>query len=110
MENSLKIALATGIGFGIFYITSHPRSRVHKKLKTRKLKNLQILPSVRLIRQEKTYHFHHWFLLSIIYSMLLFKKRFRKSKMMHGILAGGILQGFLYKDRFKFRYQTQHHI
>ncbi len=107
IENGAKIVLAAGIGFGIFYITSHPKSKVRSKLHTRKIKSLEILPSVRFVRKEKIYHFHHWFLLSIVYSLLLFKKRFRRSKITHGLLTGGILQGLLYKDRFTFRYPTE---
>ncbi|MGH7245557.1 MAG: hypothetical protein ACREGI_01335 [Candidatus Levyibacteriota bacterium] len=102
-----KIAIGTGIGFGLFWLTSHPKSKLHRKLPVKKIKQLHIMPNIKIEGKEKTYHFHHWMLLIILYLPFMMKKRFRKSKMLNGIVLGGVLQGLRYKDRFQFSYPTK---
>jgi len=106
-SDTSRLLTGASIGFIIFWLTSNPRSRFKNKLPSRKIKNLHILPNVRIVSSKKTYHFHHWVILIAIYLPLIMKRRFRKSKLLRGLVVGGIAQGLLYKDRFKFRYPTR---
>jgi hypothetical protein len=102
--NSLdKLLLGIGVGFSLLTITSHPRSKLYQKLPRKNIKNLSVLPNIILSHKGKTYHFHHWILLSIIYSSLVFKKELRRYKSLHGVFIGAIAQGLFYPDRFRVR-------
>lgn len=102
-----KLLVGASIGFSLFWLTSHPKSRFKKKLPERKYKKFSFLPNICYIGEEITYHFHHWFLLSAFYFPLLRSKKVRKSKILHGLFLGAIMQGLLYKDRFQFRYPKE---
>lgn len=105
--NSVKMfkVLSGGlIGFSLFWLTSHPKSKLKSKISEKRYKNLAILPNVRYHKKDKVYHFHHWLVLSIFYLPLLMSRKFRKSHTFHGLFLGSILQGLLYKDSFRFSY------
>lgn len=99
-----KISLGGASGFLLFLLTSHPKSPVHKKLPQKDVKNIAILPSIKLRKKGKTYHLHHWLLLTLLYISLLFLRR-KRYKLLHGFLLGSILQGLTYKDRFRMVYR-----
>lgn len=103
-EDVIKIVSAGALGFSLFWLTSHPKSRLKRKLPEKTYKNFSLLPNVRYHRKDTSYHLHHWFILSICYVPLLKFKRLRKSRLFHGLFLGSILQGMLYKDRFQLRY------
>jgi len=107
VSSSTKIAIGAGIGFGIFWLTSHPRSKLHCKLPRKKYKNIQLIPQIQFTRKDKVYHFHHWVIFSSLYLKYFLKSRKFRSKILHGIMLGSILQGLTYKDRFKFRYANE---
>ncbi len=103
----LKVFIGGSIGFSLFFLTSHPRSLVHKKLPSKKIRNVHILPHVKIERKDTTYHVHHWINISSLYFLLYLKKRrLLKSKLFHGFLLGSIVQGLLYKDRFRIVHST----
>lgn len=102
-----KLLAGASIGFSLFWLTSHPKSRLKKKVPAREYKKFCLLPNVRYIGEDVIYHFHHWLLLSVIYLPLLKSKKLRQSKILHGLFLGSIIQGLLYKDRFQFRYPKE---
>jgi len=104
---SLKLILGGLFGFYLFWLASHPRSRVHRKIPEVRLKNVSLLPSIRYHKKDRIYHFHHWFLISIFYLPLVYTKKLRRSHVFHGLLLGSILQGLSYKERFKFVYSKK---
>lgn len=106
-EDVIKVVSAGMVGFSLFWLTSHPKSKLKRNLPEKRYKNFSFLPNVKYHRKDTSYHFHHWLLLSICYVPLLKSKRFRKSRLFHGLFLGGILQGMLYKDRFQFTYPQE---
>lgn len=107
IKNSVLIATGASFAFAVFWITSHPKSKVHKALPNKKIKNLQVLPHVKIVTKDKSYHFHHWMTFSVIYWRLFLKKKIFRSKLLHGMMLGSILQGLTYKDRFQIRYSNE---
>ena len=106
LKNGGKVLLGAGLGYSLFWLTSHPTSRVKKKLPERSYKKLSILPNITYSHKDNTYHMHHWAILSLFYLSLIASKRLRKSKLLHGLFWGSIAQGLFYKDRFQFKYPT----
>lgn len=103
-SNYAKLVTCAGIGFSVFWLTSHPRSKVRKYIRPRRYKKLSFLPSITYDAAAHTYHFHHWALLSVTYLSLLTSKKLRKSRLFHGLFLGSIVQGLFFQDRFQFRY------
>lgn len=60
------------------------------------------MPNIKIERQDKQYHLHHWAIFSASYLPLLLMRRRMKWKIIHGFFIGSILQGLTYNDRFKF--------
>ena len=107
MSYTKKVIIGAASGFLFFTAFSHPKSWVHKRLPHKKVKNIHVLPHVKLHKKDKTYHLHHWLLASALYlPFLALKKSIRKSSLFHGFIAGSILQGLIYKDRFRFTYEN----
>ncbi|HSW96219.1 MAG TPA: hypothetical protein VLF89_00170 [Candidatus Saccharimonadales bacterium] len=106
VKNSALIVTGIGVAFATFWITSHPKSKVHRALPNKKYKSLQVLPHVKIVTKDKTYHFHHWLTFSVLYWRLFLKKQVFTSKLLHGMMLGSIFQGLTYKDRFRFRYKN----
>lgn len=106
VKNSLLITAGASVAFALFWLTSHPKSKIHKALPSKKYKNLQVLPHIKLVTQDKTYHLHHWLTFSLIYWRLFIKKKVFRSKILHGMMLGSIFQGLTYNDRFHFTYKT----
>lgn len=102
LKNTLKVLLGGFIGFSLFEVASNPKFPVNRKIPKERIKNLAILPNLEIISKKKMYHFHHWIDLSILYLLYIgLRRRLLKSKILNGIMLGGILQGITYKDRFK---------
>lgn len=97
--------LAGGIlGYGFFWLTSHPtHSPVRKKLPEKRIKNVHLLPELHIEAKGRRFHLHHWINLSFLYALLFATRKSHKilSKITHGFLIGSILQGLSYKDRFR---------
>lgn len=102
LGTSVKMATGATLAYVAFWLTSHPRSNLHQRLPKKKIKNIQLLPHVKIVSREKTYHIHHWLIFSSLYVHLVIRKKIIRSKFKQGLLLGGILQGLSYKDRFRF--------
>lgn len=100
-KSALKVFLGGGIGYSFFKAASSPSSSLHKKLPEERIKNLEVFPYLKISRKDKVLHIHHWLYLSLLYTLLFLKKRgLLRSRIINGLLLGGILQGLSYKDRF----------
>lgn len=90
----LSIVPATVLGYLTFRATSHPTSKIRRKLPNLKVKRVQVFPVVRIYLFGRVIHLHHWFAFSIILiisafiSFGIFDYVFTK-----GVLLGGIIQG-----------------
>lgn len=104
LSNTSKILAGASLGFSLFWLTSHPKSKIKSKLPAKQYKNVSLLPNIKYNHKDHTYHFHHWLILTFFYIPLLKSRKLRRSKLFHGLLLGSIFQGLLYKDRFKFKY------
>lgn len=96
-----RTAVGTLLGFSFFWMTSHPKSPVNKKLPQKSIKNVSYSPNIHIKKEDKAYRLHHWTIFSFFYLPLIFiRKGFLKSKIMRGFILGSIIQGLTYKDRF----------
>lgn len=93
-------------GFSFFVLTSHPGKSPVRKLPEKRVKNISYFPNIKAHGKTEYYHFHHWMIFSLLYPLVFVKKKLRRSKLLHGIMIGGIVQGLTYKDRFQIRYNS----
>lgn len=97
---------ASIIGYLIFYVLTHPRSVINKRLPKLKIKALQLFPSVTLTISGKVYHMHHWLGFGIILVIsIFFDSGILASLFTKGILSGGIIQGVFTPQSFKLIYK-----
>ncbi len=104
-----NVALGVVAGFALFWAASHPtKSPFRKKLPEKKIKNLYLLPEIKIEKGDKHIHFHHWLNIASVYGLLYWKKRnMLGNKLLNGFLMGSIFQGLSYKNRFSFIYKPQ---
>lgn len=91
---SLLIIPATALGYLTFKATTHPASRIRRKMPNVKVKRLQIFPVIRIYAFGRVFHFHHW----LNFSLLLLLSAFISAGVLdliftRGLLLGGIIQG-----------------
>ncbi|MEX2012780.1 MAG: hypothetical protein WD967_00080, partial [Candidatus Levyibacteriota bacterium] len=55
-----EVALGGILGFSFFWLTSHHRSPVHKRIPEKKYRSVHYLPHVKIERKDRHYHVHHW--------------------------------------------------
>lgn len=103
-----QLLLGGGVGFLLFWLTSHPTSPVHRRLPRRTYKTHHVVPHVKIAHKNRQYHIHHWMQLLVVYGYLWLRKRhLLRHKILHGFILGSILQGLSYKDRFKIVYRQE---
>lgn len=104
MQGILTLIISAVVGYFFFLYLSHPKKKKHKLPKF-SVGRLDILPNLRLHLGSKTYWFHHWLLLAIIIAVpIILREDFQFPMIINGLLAGGIVQGLFYSDRFQFRH------
>lgn len=123
MRDLFEVLFGAGSGFGIFQLFSSPSHNIFidrtapklanrlRKIKRKiyskfvrdfKVKKFEILPSVRIHHKNRHIHIHHWITLSAILGILFYKNEgITQLTLIKSFIAGGAIQGFLYKDRFK---------
>lgn len=103
----LSIIPATALGYLTFRATTHPTSRIRRKLPNVKVKRVQFFPVIRIFIFGRVIHLHHWF----SFSILLFISAFISFSILDymftkGLLLGGIIQGLtLPKEHRKIIYR-----
>lgn len=90
----LSILPATALGYLTFKATSHPTSRIRRKLPNLKVKRVQVFPVLRFYLFGRVIHLHHWFSFSLL---LIFSAFSNVAVLDHivtrGLLLGGVIQG-----------------
>jgi len=105
IKNIVKLFVGLIAGFSFFTVSSHQKSPVYKKLPERKLKNVSYFSNIKIQKDSGHYHIHHWMIFSALYAPFILIKRLR-SKFLHGLIIGSIIQGLTYKDRFRIKYHS----
>lgn len=94
MMEYLSVVPAVILGYLTLKVTTHPASRIRRKLPNIKTKRVQIFPVFRVQAFNRVIHFHHWFCFSVILVLSFFVSfgvlDFMITK---GVLLGGIIQG-----------------
>ena len=94
MEQILSLIPATALGYYTLKVTTHPASRIRRRLPNLKVKRVQVFPVLRINLFGRVIHFHHWFNFSILLAIAAVSNAgvldlaFTK-----GLLLGGIIQG-----------------
>lgn len=90
----LSLVPATALGYLTFRATTHPNSRIRRKLPNIKVKRLQLFPVIRVNIFGRWVHFHHWFNFSVLLAISsMAPMGFLDGAFARGILLGGIIQG-----------------
>ena len=98
--NYLLPILSVAVGFITFNITSTPGSKFNRRVPTLKIKNVQLLPSVKITLKGKIIHLHHWLQFSILlFISVVITNGFLDSPIVRGFLVGGMAQGLKFPDR-----------
>lgn len=90
----LSLLPATALGYLTLRATSHPTSKIRRRMPNVKVKRVQLFPVLRVFMFGRVIHLHHWVSFSIILvisafiSFGIFDYLFTK-----GLLLGGIIQG-----------------
>lgn len=107
MSGVFLFFLSAWIGYLLFLFLNDPIDNLQtqkKRLPTVSFKNIEILPYFRIHFGKKTYHVHHWLLLSVITIVALVGfEGFQHQVVLNGAAIGGIIQGLRYPDRFQFK-------
>lgn len=104
---TLSVIPAVALGYLTFRVTSHPSSRIRKKLPNIKTKRVQVFPVIRFYFFGRVIHLHHWVNFSILLLLSLFLNApFLDFTITQGILLGGVLHGLsLPKEHRKVFYK-----
>lgn len=90
----LSIVPATALGYLTFRATTHPNSRIRRKMPNLRMKRVQVFPVLRIHLFGRVIHLHHWFSLSILLILSFFASIGVLDLMFtKGVLLGGIIQG-----------------
>jgi len=104
----LIFTIASIVGYIIFYVLTHPKSKVHNRLPDIKIKWFQFFPVITLTVSGKVVHLHHWLGFSIILVFSIFVNLgFLSHLISKGVLFGGIIQGFLTPKCFQLIYKKE---
>src|SRR3989344_95985 len=65
----LSILPATSLGYFTLKATTHPSSKIRKKMPNFKLRRLQFFPIIRINLFGRAIHFHHWMNFSLLLAL-----------------------------------------
>jgi len=92
--------LSAILGYTTFRFTTHPNSKIYKKLPRVKLKGIDIFPNIKIAIRGRIIHFHHWFNFTVLLCISIFVTAgILDSWLMRGFLLGGIIQGLRFPDK-----------
>lgn len=90
----LSLIPATALGYLTLKVTTHPASRLRRKLPNIRTSRIQVFPVLRMKIFGRVIHIHHWISFSVLLILSFFITwgvlDFIVTK---GILLGGIIQG-----------------
>ncbi len=100
--------LSALIGYIIFVFFNDPMSNLNgkkRRLPSIRYRNIEFLPYFRIHIRTKTYHVHHWLILTIVTAVTFVSyEGLQHMILLKGAAFGGIIQGLRYPDRFRFRH------
>lgn len=103
----VETVLGGVLGFSLFTITSHPKSPIGKKIRTRRFSRFHITPEIKVELKNRFIHLHHWIIFTSIYVATHTTERvFLHSDVVQGFMLGSIAQGLTYEDRFMLVYRA----
>ncbi len=104
MPGVITFLLSFFSGYTVAKYVSHPEKK-KSRLPNIRIKNIEILPNLRIHYRQTTLHIHHWFFISILaVAGYFFYENVLQFVFVKGATLGTIIQGLRYKDRFNFRY------
>ena len=108
MSGLFTFLISVWISYLLFLFVNDPIDRPlarRNRLPRIQFKNIEILPSFRIHLGSRTFHFHHWLLLSVgtIAALAMFEN-LGHHIVLNGAVVGGIIQGLRYPDRFQFKH------
>lgn len=90
----LSVIPATALGYLTFRATTHPTSRIRKRMPNLRMKRLQIFPVLKINIFGRAIHLHHWFSFSILLASTAFVNMgILELPLAKGLLLGGVIQG-----------------
>lgn len=90
----LSLIPATALGYLTLRVTTHPTSRIRRKMPNIKSGRIQIFPVLRFKAFGRVIHLHHWVTFSIILTLSFFISMGIVDYIVtKGILLGGIIHG-----------------
>lgn len=122
MRDWFEIIFGAGSGFGLFQLFSNPshkifidktspkltkklrsvKRNVYKKIPNLKVNRFEFFPSISIYHKNHRIHLHHWIPLSVILGVLIYESsNITHLTILKSFTAGGVIHGFLYRDRFK---------
>lgn len=103
----LSLVPATALGYLTLRATTHPNSRIRRKLPNVKVKRVQFFPVIRIYAFGRVFHFHHWFNFSILLAISAVSSAGALDyTFTRGLLLGGIIQGLtLPREHLKLIYK-----
>lgn len=108
MSGFFTFLFAIWLGYVLFLYLTHPEKKKHKVPRVKIGNRVELLPNIRIHSRGKTYHIHHWAILTLVTAATLVNyEGFQYLTLIKGIAIGGIIQGLRYPDRFKFRHNNQ---
>lgn len=86
---------------GYFYwkLTTTPGSKINRRVPKVKIKNVQILPSLKITVKGRIIHLHHWVWLTILLCVSFIGPWWLDTWAARGFMVGGALQGLRFPDR-----------
>lgn len=102
---SITLLIGAVLGFTLYYLLSEGRNKSGSKSKTLQTKNFlgKLIPSAKFRIKGYEIHVHHWLYLLVILMIIIlfFRELFYNYPIIEGFLIGGIIEGLIYKNRFK---------
>ncbi|MDP3758518.1 MAG: hypothetical protein Q8Q86_02265 [Candidatus Daviesbacteria bacterium] len=90
----LSLIPATALGYLTLRVTTHPTSRIRRKMPNIKTGRVQIFPVLRFKIFGRVIHLHHWVSFSIVLGLSFFISMGVVDYIVtKGILLGGIIHG-----------------
>lgn len=90
----LSLIPAAAVGYATLRATTHPYSRIRRKMPNLRLKRVQLFPVLKVNIFGRNIHLHHWFSLSVILASTAFVNMgILELPLAKGLLLGGIIQG-----------------
>lgn len=95
----IEFLVSLFLGYEVAKKSSHPSSKIYRKLPVVKIKFIQLLPNLKIYVRGKIVHLHHWIYMSFLLVFSFYNNNgFFTSPIFKGLLTGSILQGFTFPD------------